>query len=112
MFMKKENPQHFPRSQPFCVPIGEDVLNVEVTLPGNEAGIVAFNEEDLDNRDLCSESIATVLNKHNLATLLPDMPAFVDLHLDAPKAADRLERLILWAGQQPEITHLALGCLA
>ncbi len=112
MSMKKEIQKHFLQSQPFSIPMGEDLLNVELTCPGNEAGIIVFTEETLVSRDSCSQTIAEVFNKHDLATLLPDAPAFVEMHLDVFKMAGRLERVALWAQRQPETANLSLGFFA
>ena len=112
MSTNKENSRHFLQSQPFCVPVGEDILNVELTCPGNEVGVIVFTEEATESRDPCNEAIAEIFAKHNLATLLPDDPAFAEPHLDTRKTAERLECVALWAQQEPETAALSLGCFA
>ena len=112
MAPNKEHPRHFLQSQAFCVPMGEDILNVELTCPGNEAGLIVFNEEAPESRDPYNEDIAEVFTKHNLATLLPDAPVFAEPHLDTLKTAERLERVAMWAQGEPETAALSLGCFA
>lgn len=96
----------------FSIPMGEDVMNVELTLPGGETGVVIFPEEARSGRDAYHQAMANVLHKHGLATLrptdfLPDKTA-----ANPEKPFRRLERLLLWAQQQPETASLPLGCLA
>jgi putative phosphoribosyl transferase len=102
----------FLQGEPFCIPMGEDILNVELTLPGNESGVIVFNEATLEGRDPSRETIAGMLNKHNLATVVPDAPAFGEIHMNLTKAADRLERITLWSRQQPETAALTVGYFA
>ncbi len=92
MSIKKENSHHLSQSQEFRIPIGEDILNVELTGLGNKTGIVVSIEETLKNRGPFSQtSIADVISKYDLAALLPNSASFKEAH----KVADRLEHVAL-----------------
>lgn len=108
MSIREEISRPVPEKHFFSLRTDDGPLNVELTRPAGNAGLVIFSEESRTSRDAYRQAIANVLNKHDLATLLP----VASVSERSRQAGNRMEQMLLWARQHPQTSDLPLGFFA
>jgi putative phosphoribosyl transferase len=105
--------------RPIRLNLGGDVLNGDLTLPSNAIGLVIFAHGSGSSRHSArNRSVADVLHRSRLATLLLDLLTEDEERVDAVTAefrfdisllADRLVGAIDWSEAHPELASLRIG---
>jgi pimeloyl-ACP methyl ester carboxylesterase len=110
-----------PRIEPVRIPMAPVVIDGDLTLPPQgPRGLVVFAHGSGSSRfSRRNRTVADALFAGGFATLLLDLltrkEEAIDQHtgqyrFDIPRLADRVVTAIDWAGQQPALASLPIGC--
>lgn len=101
------------------IPAGQVALNADLTVPPDAKGIIVFAHGSGSGRHSPrNRYVAGILNDHSFATLLADLltedEEDVDsrtrhLRFDIPMLANRLADIVIWLGQDPDLSTLKIG---
>ncbi|HYN06922.1 MAG TPA: dienelactone hydrolase family protein [Vicinamibacterales bacterium] len=103
----------------FRIPIGDETLTGELSVPESAQGVVLFTQgSDASRLSPRNRYIAGMLAKRGLATVLIDLLTpkeqvvdreTVRYRFDIPLLADRVIRVIEWLRERPEAAALPVG---
>ncbi|MDQ6631123.1 MAG: dienelactone hydrolase family protein [Verrucomicrobiota bacterium] len=115
--------QNFPepeKDQGVSIPAGEIALEGNLNIPKNACGLVLFAHGSGSSRhSVRNQFVADFLNRNHLGTLLFDLLSAEEeaidlrttqLRFDIAFLAERLLHAVNWAGKNPAIGQLNLGC--
>ncbi|HSP16588.1 MAG TPA: alpha/beta family hydrolase [Thermoanaerobaculia bacterium] len=102
------------------IPIGEGLwLEADVSVPVEAKGVVIFAHGSGSSRHSPrNQFVARDLNENGLATVLTDLLTMAeenidnkthDLRFDIPLLSRRVERVLEWAHEDPQLARLAIG---
>jgi len=116
MNLKRNMIEPVLQSHPVRIPMGKIVIDGELTIPVGSKGLIVFAQGNGRSAHEHSRAVATVFNKHGLATLLTALPASthiaywvqqnpetVGLHLGFFAAGPDVTAALITAAQQPEL---------
>lgn len=113
-------PVHSFSARNVTIPVGSEQLPADLTLVPDALGLVVFAHGSGSSRlSVRNRSVAESLNRSGFATLLFDLlteeediedRATSAWRFNIPLLAQRLEDVIRWTREQPELAELPVGC--
>ena len=118
--MTHQDTAGIPGTSAVRIPADDIVIDGDLALPANAAGLVIFAHGSGSSRySRRNRAVADVLLDGGFATLLLDLltrkEEVIDQHtgqyrFDIPRLADRVVKAIDWAGEQRALAALPIGC--
>ena len=109
-----------PGTSPVRIPAQDILIDGDLAVPADAAGLIVFAHGSGSSRfSRRNRTVADALLAGGFATLLLDLltrkEEAIDQHtgqyrFDIPRLADRVVTAIDWAGQQPALASLPIGC--